>query len=125
MAGATKGIAGERTWLSTKQTNQKKALAISERWEQAVRLAEKQELNTVKAAQIQKTIEELTKTPETIELTRKLFNALLRDSIQEELKGQNFGRYCEEWLDHRTPEGSVFELGEISLYSFGFRRVSW
>ena len=97
-----KGIAGERIWLSTKQTNQKKALAISERWEQAVRLAEKQELNTVKAAQIQKTIEELTKTPETIELTRKLFNALLRDSIQEELKGQNFGRYCEEWLDHRT-----------------------
>ena len=98
-----KGIAGERIWISTKQSKEKTALAVAERWERAVRLAERQELNTVKATQIQKTIEELTKTPETIELTRKLFNALLRDSIQEELKGQNFARYCEEeWLAGRT-----------------------
>src|ERR1700730_11919642 len=76
-----KGVTGERLWLSTKQTNQKKALAVAERWEQAVRKAERQELNTVNATQILEAIEELTKTPGTIEATRTLFDALLRDSI--------------------------------------------
>jgi integrase len=97
-----KGIAGERLWISTKQTNQKKALAIALRWEEAAALAEKQELNTVKATQILEAIERLTKTPGTIEATRALFDALLRDSIQEDLKGQNFARYCDEWLAQRT-----------------------
>jgi integrase len=97
-----KGIAGERLWISTKQSNQKKAFAVALRWEEAARLAEKQELNTVKATQILEAIETLTKTPGTIEATRALFDALLRDSIQEDLKGQNFARYCDEWLAQRT-----------------------
>ncbi len=107
-----KGIAGERIWLSTKQANRKTAMAVAERWERAVRLAERQELNTVKATQIQKAIEELTKTPDTIELTRKLFNKLLSDSIAEELKGQDFGRYREEWLDHRTRRVAASSLAK-------------
>jgi integrase len=115
-----KGVTGERLWLSTKQTNQKKALAVAERWEQAVRKAKRQELNTVSATQILEAIEELTNTPATIEATRTLFDALLRDSIGEDLKGRDFGRYCKEWLAQKKTGVALSSVAKYRATVEGF-----
>jgi integrase len=85
-----------------------------------VRLAERQELNTYEATRILQAIEKLTKTPGTIEATRSLFAELLRESVGEDLKGQNFGEYCSEWLAQRTDRVALSSVAKYRSTVEGF-----
>lgn len=96
-----KGLDGRVVWRSTKLENEKKALAIAERWERAVRLAAVWELNQDRCKQILDQVNEISKSPVTLVSTKELLGELLQHSIGENFKGQNFQLFATEWLNGR------------------------
>ena len=97
-----KGLDGRPEWRSTKLENEKKALAIAERWERAVKLAAAWELNQERCKQILDQVNEISKSPATLNSTRELLEELLQHSIGETFKGQNFQKFVAEWLNGRS-----------------------
>jgi integrase len=97
-----KGLDNRTVWLSTKLENEKKALAVAERWERAAFLATRWELTQERSTQILDQISETAKNPATIQITRNLLASLLIHSIGENLKGQNFTQFCSEWLEAKS-----------------------
>jgi integrase len=97
-----RGLDGKVIWLTTKQEDSRKAHAVAGKWEEAVQLAEKWELTQIKTQKILADIAELTKTTwsgaQTVAITAKFLNGLLAKTIGEELAGQNFAKFCAEWL---------------------------
>jgi hypothetical protein len=81
-----RGLEGKPVWLSTKQTDYRKAMAVAERWEKAVQLASNWELRN-KQKKILDDIWELTKSLATRQMTKRLLNYLLSSTIGEELQG--------------------------------------
>jgi integrase len=96
------GPDGRVVWLSTKLTNQKKALAVAERWERAAQLAAKWELTQERSNQILGQVSEIARNPATIDATRTLLGELLIHSIGETFKGQNFEQFCLDWLEGKS-----------------------
>ena len=89
-----RGLDGRAIWLSTKQRDHRKAMAVSERWEKAVRLASGWELTQNRSQKILDEVAEITKTIATQEITKRLLDDLLKNTIGENLKGENFQRFC-------------------------------
>jgi integrase len=96
-----KGLDSRQLWLSTRLTNKKTALAVAERWESACRLAERSELTQVSASKILDGISALAKSPETVQTTRQLLAELLQHSCGEDFRGQDFCKFCAEWLSSK------------------------
>jgi integrase len=115
-----RGLDGRVLWLSTKLTNQKKALAVAERWEHAASLASQWELTQVRSNQILGQISEIAKNPATIDATRKLLGLFLTHSIGETLKGQSFEQFCRDWLEgkSRSIARSSFDKYQPLLFRF-------
>ena len=59
-----KGLNGRAIWLTTKQTNHHKAMAVSDRWEECVELASRWELRN-RTQKILDEVWKITKTPAT------------------------------------------------------------
>jgi len=104
-----KGLNGRAMWLTTKQMDYRKALAVAERWKKAVELASRWELTQIRTQKIVADIWELTKTPATVEITKGFLNDLLKHSISQELAGQNFEKFCDEWLDSKKDARATAE----------------
>jgi hypothetical protein len=92
-----RGLEGRPVWLTTKQKDYRKAMAVAERWEKAAQLASDWELWN-KQQKILDDVWELTKSLATKAITKRLLDGLLSDTIGEELKGENFEKFCSEWL---------------------------
>ena len=97
-----KSLDGQAVWRSTKLENEKKALAIAERWERAAKLAAAWELNQERCKQILDQVNEISKSPATLKSTRELLGELLQHSIGENFKGQNLQFFAAEWLNGRS-----------------------
>jgi hypothetical protein len=93
-----KGLGGAPKYLTTKEPNKKTALKIADKWEEAFRLAENEELTQPTASKITEAIKALKANPETMALTRALLDELLLQTTGQELKGQDFEQFCKDWL---------------------------
>jgi integrase len=90
-------------WLTTKCTTHKKALAIAELWEKAAYLAAGHELAQPGAQRLIKDVEKVYSHPDTMEVTRRLADELLQYSLGDSLSGQDFQKFCAEWLKAKEP----------------------
>ena len=83
-------------------------MAVAERWEKAVQLASGWELRN-KQQKILDDVWELTKSLATQRITKRLLNNLLSNSIGEELKGENFQKFCSDWLEGKKNSRATAE----------------
>jgi integrase len=94
-----RGLKGRQLWLSTKVQQKKAALQVAELLEKACRAAEDNTLSQTSARQIVDRIGEITKSAAALKVARDLIDDLLKETVGEGgLEGQNFERFCEDWL---------------------------
>jgi integrase len=102
---------GQVKWLSTKQEDARKARAVAGKFEEAVQLAKRWELTQTRTQKFIADMAELTKDSwsgaKTVEITRTFLSDLLAETIGEELAGQNFEKFCTEWLKDKKDTRST------------------
>jgi integrase len=86
-------------WLTTKCRDAKKALEIAQLWEHAAHLAAGWELNQSLAQKLVRDVSRIYPHPDTLDITRRLVDEMLRDTIGSELAGQNFEQFAQNWLE--------------------------
>ena len=90
-------------------------MAVAERWEKAVRLASDWELTQNRSQKILDEVADITKTIATQELTKRLLDNLLKNTIGEDLKGENFQKFCADWLSGKRGGGAT-SLSTLKRY---------
>jgi integrase len=115
-----RGVDGEQVWLSTKLEDKRKAKAVAELWEEACRLAEAHELTQDEARKVTEKVEKITRSPRTLAATSGLVDELLKHSIDEDFKGQDFAKYCAEWLEDRKARAASASVVKYRGFVNGF-----
>jgi integrase len=93
-----KGPDGRTVWLTSKCRDSRKALAIARAWEKAARLAAGWELTQALAQKLMAEVQKIYPHPDTLAITKDLFDQLLHDSIGGALIGQDFQEFAHQWL---------------------------
>jgi integrase len=93
-----KGPDGRTVWLTTKCADSRKSSAIARAWEKAARLAAGWELTQALAQKLMAEVQKIYPHPSTVEITKRLLDQLLHDSIGGEIIGQNFEVFARAWL---------------------------
>lgn len=93
-----KGPDGRTVWLTSKCRDSRKALAIARAWEKAARLAAGWELTQALAQKLMVEVQKIYPHPDTLAITKDLFDQLLHDSIGGALIGQDFQEFAHQWL---------------------------